>query len=205
MHDAIFIAAFLALIALNTLLALTLVSRRIKLWPTPGRGSWQHYTFWSLFRGGLGLTLLLGALSFRPELGQHWLQLAIGVPMMLAGFGFLVYAFFNLGLDNTHGAAAGLVTDGLYRYSRNPQCVASILGFAGLAIAVNSLPVTLLCGLAVLVYILMPFTEEPWLRARYGAAFDDYARATPRFIGLRSMQGRRVTPTTEPPPHSGRR
>jgi protein-S-isoprenylcysteine O-methyltransferase Ste14 len=184
MHDAIFIAAFLALSALNTLLLLTLFSRRIKLWPTPGKGSWQNYTFWPLFRGGLGLTLLLGALSVKPEINPHWAHLAVGVPMMVLGFGVLVYSYFNLGLKNTYGSDAGLVTTGLYKYSRNPQCVASILGFTGLAIAANSAPVMVLCGLAAMVYILMPFTEEPWLRARYGAAFDAYARATPRFIGV---------------------
>lgn len=184
MEIFIFAAACLALASLNVLLLLTVFTNTLKLWPTPGKGSWQNYTFWPLFRGGLGLTLLLGALSFTPAINPHWGHLAIGIPMMITGFGFLIYGYFNLGIENTYGSDQGLVTTGLYQYSRNPQYVASIIGFSGLAITVQTLPVAVLCGLAVLVYILLPFAEEPWLRQRYGSAFSDYAARTPRFFGI---------------------
>ena len=62
----IFDVAFAALATLNALLVLTVLSSSIKLWPTPSAKSWQHYTFWPLFRGGLGLTLLYAILT------AHW-------------------------------------------------------------------------------------------------------------------------------------
>ena len=64
----IFDVAFAALVILNVLLLLTVFTSSIKLWPTPSTTSWQHYTFWPLFRGGLGLTLLYAILT------AHWPQ-----------------------------------------------------------------------------------------------------------------------------------
>ncbi len=37
--------------------------------------------------------------------------------------------------------------------------------------------------LACLLFCLVPFIEEPWLRDRYGSAFDEYAAQVPRFVG----------------------
>jgi hypothetical protein len=83
---AIFILAFSALAALNILLLFTVFSDVLKLWPTPSKHSWQTYVFWPLFRSGLGLTILLGVISFAAT--PHYdLQAAFGVPLALAGLG----------------------------------------------------------------------------------------------------------------------
>jgi len=76
------------------------------------------------------------------------------------------------------------VTSGLYAYSRNPQYVASIAAFAGVAISVHTGPVALLCGLAILVYSLLPLAEEPWLNKIYGDEFAVYRTRTPRFLSI---------------------
>ncbi len=180
---AIFATAFAALAALNSLLILTAFTDVLKLWPTPHQGSWQSYTFWPLFRGGLSLTILLGLWEFAEGPGYGW-DAAIGVPLALAGFGVTVYGYFDLGIDNTYGADERLVTSGLYRYSRNPQYVASIAGFLGLAIAVGTVEVITLCALAIGVYLLLPLAEEPWLARAYGASYEAYRRRTPRFLSL---------------------
>jgi len=178
----IFDVAFAALVILNALLLLTVFSSSVKLWPTPSNKSWQHYTFWPLFRGGLGLTLLYAILT------AHWphegelLRFAIGLICVVAGFGFTIYGYFNLGIENTYGADEGLVTKGLYRYSRNPQYVASILGFFGTALAHGGMHTAILCGLAILVYLIMPYTEEPWLQRAYGDVYLAYKERTPRFL-----------------------
>ncbi len=110
------------------------------------------------------------------------MRFATGLIFALAGFGFLVYGYFDLGIENTYGADEGLVTGGLYRYSRNPQYVASILGFFGAGLAHGGTQAIVLSGLAVLVYVIMPFTEEPWLQQAYGDVYLDYKRRTPRFL-----------------------
>ncbi len=180
---SVFLAALAALAVLNVLLLLTAFTDVLKLWPTPGKGSWQSYIFWPLFRAGLGLTILLGVIRFALDPSHGW-QAALGVPLGLAGFGFTVYGYFDLGIENTYGSNDRLVTSGLYRYSRNPQYVASMLAFLGLAVAAASLDVALLCALAIGVYLLLPLAEEPWLERTYGASYERYRTRTPRFFSL---------------------
>jgi protein-S-isoprenylcysteine O-methyltransferase Ste14 len=178
----IFFVAAAALVVLNILLIATVFSRSFRLWPTPSPQSWQHHTFWPLFRGGLGLTLLYALLTASwPAQGEIW-RFALGLLCVTAGFGFTIYGYFNLGIENTYGADDGLVTGGLYRYSRNPQCVASILGFFGTGLAHGGIHTAILCGLAILVYILMPYTEEPWLERAYGEGYAAYKAKTRRFL-----------------------
>jgi steroid 5-alpha reductase family enzyme len=181
MQDVIFTIAFLALAALVTLLLLTIFTNVLKLWPTPGKGSWQQFVFWPLFRGGLGLTLVYAAWTFFAAPHWHWGML-VSVPLMIIGLAVTVYGYFDLGIENTYGSDQGLVTSGLYAYSRNPQYVASIAAFVGVAITVASWPVAMLCALAIAVYSLMPLAEEPWLEQIYGEQFRVYMRQTPRFI-----------------------
>lgn len=178
----IFDAAAAALVTLNALLLLTVFSSSIKLWPTPSTKSWQHYTFWPLFRGGLSLTLLFAILTAHWPLEGEVLRFAIGLLCVAVGFGVTIYGYFHLGLENTYGAEEGLVTGGLYRYSRNPQYVASILGYFGVALANAGTHTIILCGLAILVYLIMPFTEEPWLQRAYGDVYLAYKSRTPRFL-----------------------
>lgn len=178
----IFLIALAALTALNVLLLLTVLTDRFRLWPTPAPGSWQSYVFWPLFRSGLGLTILFGAICIViAPFGWHG---AVGLPLALVGLGFTIYGYFALGLENTYGEDAGLVTSGLYRFSRNPQYVASIAGFAGLAVAAASVPAAILCGLAIVVYVLLPLAEEPWLARVYRGEYERYMQHTPRFLSL---------------------
>lgn len=180
--DLIFAVAAGALTLLNILLLLTVFTNILKLWPTPSPRSWQHYTFWPLFRGGLGLTLLYAALTFPWPGGEDLPRVLLAFLMMGVGFGFLIYGYFDLGIGNTYGSDDGLVTKGLYRYSRNPQYVASIIGFSGVALAHAGGVVLILCGLALLVYLLLPFAEEPWLAEAYGSEYESYRERTPRFL-----------------------
>lgn len=182
--DIVCATALSALVVLNLLLLLTIFSDKIKLWPTPIQDSWQFYTFWTLFRGGLGLTILASIIEIWSSPGEHWLNLALGAPLSFVGFSITIYGYFNLGIENTYGSDQGLVTRGLYYYSRNPQGVASMLGFLGLAIAAGEWRVELLCGLVGVVYVLFPFTEEPWLQRAYGELYQTYCASTPRFFSL---------------------
>jgi protein-S-isoprenylcysteine O-methyltransferase Ste14 len=178
----IFAVAAAMLGVLNALLLVTAFSSLLRVWPVPSPRSWQHYTFWPLFRGGMGLTLLYAIVTAHFPDAAEAPRFALGMIGVTAGFGFAIYGYFDLGIENTYGADSGLVTNGLYCYSRNPQYVASILGFFGTGLAHGGLHALILCGLAMLVYIVMPFTEEPWLERTYGEAYAAYKRSTPRFL-----------------------
>jgi protein-S-isoprenylcysteine O-methyltransferase Ste14 len=176
-------AAFAALTALNALLLATVFSRGFRFWPAPRGEGWQRFVFWPLFRGGLGLTIAAGALTFAAqERISPWFWFA-ALPMMLAGTAVFYRGLFTLGAAESYGAETGLATGGIYRYTRNPQSVAAIVAFAGLALAAPSPAMLTLCGQAVLCYVLMPFAEEPRLAQIYGEAYREYRTSVPRFIG----------------------
>lgn len=182
-----FAVALAAAALLAGFLVRALVAESFAFWPPPRARCWQDYAFWGLFRlhcAAIALTAFFdgGTLEW-----EHWTRLAVGVPMLAGFLGLTLYGYGFLGLDNTYGRRAGLVTRGLYAYTRNPQYLASVAATAGLAITFNS-PLTLLLAAALLgLYALFALNEERWLTARYGRAYADYAARVPRFLDLRSF------------------
>jgi protein-S-isoprenylcysteine O-methyltransferase Ste14 len=107
--------------ALLSLLVLTLLSRQFRIWPTPGAGTWQSYVFWPLFRS-LNVLCFAVALTERTSfLGlPMWLRI-VAFALLAASLAVFIYSFRVLGRDNSYGAQDGLVTGGIYRWTRNPQ------------------------------------------------------------------------------------
>ena len=64
------------------------------------------------------------------------------------------YALRALGRSNTYCNQDGLVTDGIYRWTRNPQYATIIPVYALLAVAVDSGVTYLLSAALIVVYIL---------------------------------------------------
>lgn len=112
----------------------------------------------------------------------------------LVGFGTLVIglalvmrsiaAFVRLG----HGTLAPwdptrvLLTGGVYGYSRNPMKLGLFLILIGESLALASFALATWCALFMLVNIAyIRISEEPGLRRRFGAAYDDYCRRVPRW------------------------
>ena len=89
-------------------------------------------------------------------------------------------ASWRIGIDAE--AKPGLVTDGLYGYSRNPIYVGLLATIAGYACL---LPTVLSAIVLVAAYIGMRAQiagEEAYLLATYGDAFRDYARRVGRLV-----------------------
>ena len=183
MTYSVFIAGLVAGATLNLLLLRTILAPPFRIWPAPEPGSWQSLTFWSLFRGGMMLTLIAAALDWD---SVHILDQSrfIGVPLFLVGFGIAICGYFNLGLGNTYCGSDGLVRHGLYRFSRNPQYTASIVGLFGLALAANSGLTISLAAMMAVAYVLMAYAEEGWLSQLYGKPYRDYCRQTARFLDV---------------------
>jgi hypothetical protein len=169
---------------LDLLLLRTLFAPPFRIWPTPEPGSWQSLTFWSLFRGGMVLTFAGALLDWNGAGLLNVSRFVLGLPLFLVGFGITVCGYFNLGLGNTYCGADGLVSHGLYRYSRNPQYASSIMGLVGLAICANSWLTLPLAALMSGAYVLMALVEEAWLEQHYGAPYRDYCARTARFVDL---------------------
>ena len=103
---------------------------------------------------------------------------------MMAGIAYL-YALWSLGRKATYCQASGLATDGVYRWTRNPQYATAIVAFGALGLAADAWDATALAAALAAVYALMAVAEEPWLEARYGRAYLDYRAEVPRFFNLR--------------------
>jgi protein-S-isoprenylcysteine O-methyltransferase Ste14 len=76
-----------------------------------------------------------------------------------------------------------LVTSGPYARSRNPIVLLVLAMLLGLGVALSSVGVLLLFALALpLAWAQVRLVEEPRLRRRFGAAYDDYCRRVPRWL-----------------------
>ncbi|MDX2155269.1 MAG: methyltransferase [Hyphomicrobiaceae bacterium] len=170
------------------LLALLLLTLRVpshRIWPTPGAGTWQSYVFWPLFRG---LNVLCFAVAFFDSGTHLGLPAAIRIlaALVLAGaLALFLRSFFKLGRDNSYGATDGLVTNGIYRWTRNPQNAMLVVVYASLALLADSPSTYVLCAAMMAVYVLMVMVEEPWLESVYGEPYRLYCRRVPRFFNWR--------------------
>ena len=173
--------------ALLLLLLSTLLGGIFRIWPTPGPGTWQSYVFWPLFRGLNALCFIVALMEPAGYLGlPNWFR-AVAMLALIASAALFIYAFHVLGRDNSYGAQDGLVTGGIYRWSRNPQNAMLIVVYGSLAIAKDGGGTYLLCAAMMAVYVLMVFCEEPWLERIYGESFRRYCRNVPRFFNSRRL------------------
>jgi protein-S-isoprenylcysteine O-methyltransferase Ste14 len=107
-----------------------------------------------------------------------------GLALIAAGAAVLVHAFARFVLDGlgTPAPAAPpeqLVVRGLYRHVRNPMYVAVVTVIVGQALLLD---LALLLYAAVAATVMVTFVriwEEPDLRRRFGASYDEYRRAVP--------------------------
>jgi protein-S-isoprenylcysteine O-methyltransferase Ste14 len=183
----VFAVGLIVALTLDVLLLRTLLAPPFRIWPTPEPGSWQSLTFWGLFRGGMVLTFVVAVLDWNSAGLVDWSRLIIGVPLFLVGFGITVFGYFNLGLGNTYCGTDGLVSHGLYRFSRNPQYASSIVGLIGLVICADAWLALVLASLMAGAYVLMALVEEAWLAKHYGDSYKDYCERTSRFFDAQGL------------------
>ena len=138
MTAAVFAIGAVVAVVLLGLLVATLLAPPFRIWPTPGEKTWQSYVFWPLFRG-LNALCFAAAITDQPAgwLGlPFWLRILASI--VLAGsIALFVYSFRMLGRDNSYGAQDGLVTSGIYQWSRNPQNAMLVVVYAALAVAAD--------------------------------------------------------------------
>ena len=168
------------LLAASLLLSIVWPERRV--WPPPGKQIWQFWSIWGLFIVAVLGFAVLALLDWNSFIFPNWLRYFVGLPMLVGG---LVLAFWGsavLGWQRTSGQAGELKTDGLYRYSRNPQYVGDVINFIGLVLFSNASHVLIPGLLAALLFALWPLSEEPWLLERFGEAYARYCERVPRFL-----------------------
>jgi protein-S-isoprenylcysteine O-methyltransferase Ste14 len=135
---------------------------------------------WLLLQKSGGAVLLLPSIWM---VGFLPLLLGVGFYLWCAG----AFTFIGKGTPAPIDAPKVLVIQGPYQWVRNPMYIAVLSVVIGEAILFRSF---LLVGYALLVgltvHMFVVFVEEPSLRRQFGASYETYLRAVPRWLPFHS-------------------
>ena len=170
----------------SVLLLLVLVQifrEDIQIWPPPIEKSAATLLcalgiFYFLIVGSIWLCVLQWT---NTVLDYSWIRYLGG---MLLGLGLVLYGWSRMYMSKKveFGNKDRLITEGPYRFTRNPLYVADTFIFVGFALIGNSLLMMILMALLVKIILLLPLIEEPWLLKQYGNQYRDYLEKTPRYF-----------------------
>ena len=113
-------------------------------------------------------------------------SLAAGIPLLVLGAGLWGWGVAGLlrrdESPNPQKATSQLVTDGPYRFSRNPIYTGGTVGLLGLALLLDTA-----AGVAVVVALgllarNLTLAEERYLEAKFGDEWQDYRSHVRRWI-----------------------
>ena len=176
----ILIADLLAILVV----VISVLSPENRIWPPPNKGAWQWWLFVAVDTVTSIGTPVLGLLD-RGSLGMGSpTLLGVGTMLIVLGGSLVAWAVRTLSLRQSYGLRGELVTQGPYSLSRNPQYVGFTILYSGIILVTDSY-YALITGLAfILLVLLTPFSEEPWLEEQYGEEYRAYKNRVPRFIGI---------------------
>jgi protein-S-isoprenylcysteine O-methyltransferase Ste14 len=126
----------------------------------------------------LSLVMLVGMLfaRLRVDAAVFW----IGLALYVLGMDVLVVALVHFA-QMPEGEPA---TNGLYRFSRNPQWVGLVMVFLGATFTTGSWLLVLLFCVTAVIYHFRILAEERSCRALYGESFEAYMKRVPRYLGV---------------------
>lgn len=153
-----------------------------RLWPPKRYTKATPIVVWVPTFTLFGVLIVLGFMDWGSLPIPSWLRFGIGIPMIVVGNVIVWSEVAQFGIAQTGGAKGSLRTDGMYRYSRNPQYVADIAMIFGWVVLCASEGAALIGLAGIVVLIAAPFAEEPWLKEQNGSAFEDYRETVRRFL-----------------------
>ena len=153
-----------------------------RIWPPQSYGRWTPVFVWVPTFVLSGAIVVLGVMQWGEMELPVWLRYGFGLPTIVLANLAVWYEVGKFGIEQTGGAKGTLKTDGLYRYSRNPQYVADaamIVGWLVLSASPAAIPVS---AAAITALLIAPFAEEPWLKDKYGKGYLNYISNVRRFL-----------------------
>ncbi|MFH1377906.1 MAG: isoprenylcysteine carboxylmethyltransferase family protein [Planctomycetota bacterium] len=123
-----------------------------------------------------------------PEIHPDWfLVMLVGLFVVILGetvrIGTIGLTYIIRGGKNRKIYAKGLVAEGVFKHVRNPMYIGNELILIGMAIATNNLVlVAIAVPLGAFIYLAITLAEEDFLRKQFGPEYDEYCKATPRFL-----------------------
>ncbi len=153
-----------------------------RIWPPKEATATIKLRVWLATISIFAATLVLGIANWNSFDWPMFVRWSIGPTLMVAGNVVVWMGVRKIGLGATSGEVAELKTDGLYRYSRNPQYVADMAILVGWAVLSASGWAVFIAAVGVFVLAAAPFAEEPWLEEAYGAEYRTYKSMVRRYI-----------------------
>ncbi len=144
--------------------------------------------FTVLIPGTFGVYLPYWLASSRPADFDLAALRYLGLAPILVGAGFyfrcaLDFALKGRGTPAPIDAPKFLVTSNLYRMVRNPMYVGVVMVVVGEGLLYQSLAVLRYAGAAWLgFHLFVMLYEEPTLRKKFGADYEEYCRQVPRWV-----------------------
>ena len=139
-----------------------------------------------IYAGGLALGYLVERFApsamFPDPVGQYsgWLLIFIGILVMVLG----LLAFHRARTPvNPYASTTALVTDGPFRFSRNPLYLALTAIYLGATVLLDSLwPVLFLPGVLWLMHWGVILREERYLERKFGDDYLEYKAKVGRWL-----------------------
>ena len=178
----VFAADVAALLLLLTGIVWSVVRPERRIWPPPGRRSWEYVLIWTCTAAATGFSAALLFLDWNSWVFPGGLRFLLGVPLALLGGLLALWGVATIGWRNSSGMRDGFVPAGPYRFTLNPQYVGDTALLLALCIVANSQLLWVTHALAALCFIIAPLSEEVWLAEQYGEEYERYRRKTPRFL-----------------------
>lgn len=178
----IFITVIIAEFLNISSLMLTLIFPKFRIWPPHTVKSWNFYficTLNDIIEIGI---ILLGILDWNSFIIKTLIRLPFGIFLYVFGYWLFHESAKTLNNHFNYNGEDYLVIEGLYQYSRNPQYISAIIMITGMILITNSSNVLILGLFAMPWFILAPFTEESWLRIKFGKEYEEYCKEVRRFI-----------------------
>lgn len=182
MSNILFGIAVLILIALLAGLIWSAAVPDRRIWPPPGRRSWQYRFTWGGTCVVSGISILLLLMYWNSWVFQSPLRFVVGIPLAVGGVALGLSGVVTAGLKNSQGLKDGFVPAGPYRLTRNPQYVGNIVALVGVSVIANALLLWISNLLVILWFLVAPLAEEPWLEEQYGDAYREYRKRVRRFL-----------------------
>ncbi len=103
-----------------------------------------------------------------------------GILIYLVGLGMFLIALVNVSTT----PLGQLFTRGMYRLSRHPLYLSSLVILAGVSLASASWVFLLLTGVIIIVQAYQATMEEKGCLVTYGAEYQEYMNRTPKWMGI---------------------
>lgn len=153
-----------------------------RIWPPLNATKGIKMRVWAATIAIFSATFLLGLSGWNSMGWPVEMRWGVGLTLIVLGNIVVWAGVVKIGFAATSGEVTELKTDGLYRYSRNPQYMADMAILVGWAILSASGWAAFIAAIGVLTLAMAPFAEEPWLEESYGQQFRNYKSRVRRYI-----------------------